>query len=43
MYRINWYSKDLKGIAAVLCSDAGSYLNGQNICIDGGWSICKKI
>jgi len=31
--------EDLKGITAVLCSDAGSYLNGQNICIDGGWSI----
>ena len=31
--------EDLKGIAAVLCSNAGSYINGQNICIDGGWSI----
>jgi len=29
---------DLKGATALLCSDAGSYMTGQNICIDGGWS-----
>jgi len=30
---------DLKGVAALLCSDAGSYITGQNICIDGGWAV----
>jgi NAD(P)-dependent dehydrogenase (short-subunit alcohol dehydrogenase family) len=30
---------ELKGVVALLCSDAGSYITGQNICIDGGWSI----
>ena len=30
---------ELKGIVAVLCSNAGSYITGQNICIDGGWAI----
>jgi gluconate 5-dehydrogenase len=29
---------DIKGIAALLCSDAGAYINGQNICVDGGWA-----
>lgn len=29
---------DIKGAAALLCSDAGSYINGQNICVDGGWA-----
>lgn len=31
--------KDLVGITILLCSDAGNYINGQNICVDGGWSI----
>lgn len=31
--------QELKGAAALLCSDAGSYINGQNICVDGGWSV----
>ena len=30
---------EIKGVAALLCSDASSYITGQNICIDGGWSI----
>jgi len=33
------YPKDLNGITVLLCSDAGKYINGQNICVDGGWSV----
>jgi gluconate 5-dehydrogenase len=28
---------DLKGAVALLCSDAGRYITGQDICVDGGW------
>jgi len=28
---------DLKGAVALLCSNAGSYITGQDICVDGGW------
>ncbi|MFA5683572.1 MAG: SDR family oxidoreductase [Lysobacteraceae bacterium] len=30
--------QDLKGAALLLCSDAGSFITGQILAVDGGWS-----
>jgi NAD(P)-dependent dehydrogenase (short-subunit alcohol dehydrogenase family) len=32
--------RDLIGVVLTLCSDAGAYITGQVIFIDGGWSAC---
>lgn len=29
---------ELKGAVALLCSEASSFITGENICVDGGWS-----
>lgn len=32
-------SEDLKGTVALLASDAGTWITGQEFRVDGGWSI----
>ena len=32
--------EDLKGAVALLASSAGDWITGQNLIVDGGWSIC---
>ncbi|MGH7439194.1 MAG: SDR family oxidoreductase [Polyangiaceae bacterium] len=32
------YEEDFKGAVALLVSDSGAYITGQNLVVDGGWS-----
>lgn len=34
---------DVAGTVAFLCSDQGSFINGQTIAVDGGWSTTKYL
>jgi NAD(P)-dependent dehydrogenase (short-subunit alcohol dehydrogenase family) len=35
--------EDLAGITLLLCSDAGSYITGQSIYVDGGLSVISAV
>jgi NAD(P)-dependent dehydrogenase (short-subunit alcohol dehydrogenase family) len=39
--RMGKIGEDIKGVALLLASDAGNYITGQNILVDGGFSIWK--
>jgi len=32
-------AQDVKGAIALLASDAGAWITGQEVMVDGGWSI----
>jgi NAD(P)-dependent dehydrogenase (short-subunit alcohol dehydrogenase family) len=38
MHRVGW-PDDIKGLALFLASPASAYITGQEILIDGGWSL----
>jgi NAD(P)-dependent dehydrogenase (short-subunit alcohol dehydrogenase family) len=38
MHRVG-FPEDIKGLAIFLASPASDYLTGQQISIDGGWSL----
>lgn len=31
--------EEIRGAVALLCSSASSFITGQNLCVDGGWSV----
>jgi NAD(P)-dependent dehydrogenase (short-subunit alcohol dehydrogenase family) len=37
----NGKANDLSSMAALLLSDQANFITGQNICIDGGWSVTE--
>ena len=34
-------ANDLSSMATLLLSDQANFITGQNICIDGGWSVSE--